>query len=287
MRHKVFAAVAVLVLAAGAAHAQPKGDGALLPADGSVGGFKKSAPMKVFTSADLYGHIDGGAEAFLEMGFDQLTVQRYRDGANEITIELYRMTDATAARGIYLARCGRETPDPSLKERHTAGRHQVLLQRDRFYLLVNNTAGGTANAANLPKAAQAVASKLPADGPVTALSLLPRAGLVAGSARLFRGPVGLQATYTLGEGDILQLNGTLTAAAGDYAGFTLIVAEYPTPAAAAAALAHIKANLDAYLKVRAATAATLVFEDYEKKFGVATVAGNRLEVRVHLARPPA
>jgi hypothetical protein len=152
---------------------------------------------------------------------------------------------------------------------------------------VNNTAGGATNAANLPKAAQAVASKLPADGPVAALALLPKAGLVAGSARLFRGPVGLQAVYTLGEGDILRLDGRLTAAAGDYTVFTLIVAEYPTPAAAAAALAHIKANLDAYLKVTAATAATLVFEDYEKKFGVATVAGNRLEVRVHLARPPA
>jgi len=64
------------------------------------------------------------------------------------------------------------------------------------------------------------------------------------------------------------------------------VAEYPTPAAAAA-LANIKANLDSYLKAKTATAATLVFEDYEKKFGVVTVTGNRLEVRIHLAKPPA
>jgi len=300
MRQGVVIAVAMVMLASGVAFAQPKGDGALMPPDGAVGAFRKSAPMKVFTSADLYGYIDGGAEAFLEFGFEQLTVQKYRDGASEISIELYRMSDATAARGIYLARCGKETPDPSLKERHTAGRHQVLLQRDRYYLLVNNTAGGAANAANLPKAAQAVASRMPADGPVTALSLLPRPGLIAGSARLFRGPVGLQAIYTLGEGDILQLDGKVTAAAGDYtsqtspgvvsgvaSGYTLIVAEYPTPAAAAAALANVSARLDSYLKARSATAARLVFEDYEKKFGVVTVTGRRLEARIHLTRPPA
>ena len=291
MRLSVFAVLPLLLVAA-VAIAQPKGDGALMPADGAVGAFKKSAPMKVFTSADLYGYIDGGAEAFLEIGFEQLTVQKYKDGANEITVEIYRMTDATAARGIYLARCGKETPDLSLKERHTAGRHQILLQRDRFYLLVNNTAGGAANAPNLPKAAQAVASKMPVDGPVAAIALLPKAGLVAGSARLFRGPVGLQAVYTLGEGDILQLNGKLTAAAGDYADaalgtHTLIVAEYPTPTAAAAAFAYVKTHLDSYSKPRSASAAKLVFEDYEKKFGVVTVTGNRLEVRVHLAKPPA
>lgn len=276
---------------AGPAPAQPRGDAALMPADGAVGGFAKSAPLKVFTSADLYGYIDGGAEAFLEMGFDHLTVQRYKGGANEISVELYRMTDATAARGIYLARCGKETPDPALKERHTASRHQVLLQRDRYYLLVNNVAGGAGNASSLVKAAQAVVAKLPPDGPVAALGLLPKAGLVAGSARLFRGPVGLQQLFTFGEGDILQLNGRLTAAAGDYAdaalgAHTLIVAEYPTPAAAAAALAFVKAHLDTYLKAQSATPSTLVFADYEKKFGVITVTGARLEARIHLAKPP-
>ena len=49
----------------------------------------------------------------------------------------------------------------------------------------------------------------------------------------------LQALYTLGDGDILQLGGTITAAAGDYkdaaGAITLIVADYPTPAAATAA----------------------------------------------------
>jgi hypothetical protein len=291
-RRTAVALVSLLVVSVGSVRAQkPAGDANLLPADGFSGTWKKNGPTKVFTSEDLYGYIDGGAEAFLEMGFEQLTVQKYRDGANELTVELYRMTDATSARGIYLARCGKETPDPALRERHTASRHQILLQRGRYYLVLNNTAGGAANAPMLAKAAQAMVTKMPADTAVAALGLLPPAGLVPGSGRIIRGPVGLQAVYTLGDGDILQLGGKLTAAAGDYkdaAGTsTLIVVDYPTPAAAAAAFKHLKANLDTYLKPATATDSKLVFQDYEKKFGVAAVNGRRLEVRLHLAKPPA
>ncbi len=283
-----------LLVAAADAHRRrrrPAGDCGLLPPDGFSGAWKKNGPTKVFTSEDLYGHINGGAEAFLELGFDQLTVQKYRDGANELTVEIYRMTDPTAARGIYLARCGKETPDPALKERHTASRQQILLQRNRYYVVLYNTAGGAANAPMLVKAAQAIVPKMPADAPVPALSLLPPAGLVPGSARIIRGPVSLQALYTLGDGDILQLGGKITGAAGDYkdaaGATTLIVVDYPTPAAAAAAFKHLKANLDTYLKPASATDARLVFQDYEKKYGVASVNGKRLEVRLHLTKPPA
>jgi hypothetical protein len=292
LRRTAFALFALFVAASGATDAQKAaGDAGLLPADGFSGAWKKSGPTKVFTSADLYGYIDGGAEAFLEIGFEQLTVQKYRDGANELTVELYRMTDPTAARGIYLARCGKETPDPALKERHTASRHQILLQRGRYYLLVNNTAGGAANAPMLAKAAQAMVAKMPADAPVPVLGLLPQPGLVPGSARIIRGPVALQALYTLGDGDILQLGGKVTAVAGDYTGAsgasTLVLADYPSPAAASAAFKHLKANLDTYLKATSATDSKLVFQDYEKKFGIASLAGKRLEIRLHLSKPPA
>jgi hypothetical protein len=284
--------IALLVCLTARATAQQSAvDAGLLPADGFSGAWKKNGPTKVFRSEDLYGHINGGAEAFLELGFDQLTVQKYRDGANELAVEIYRMTDPTAARGIYLARCGKETPDPALKERHTASRNQILLQRNRYYLVLYNTAGGAANAPMLVRAAQAIVPKLPADAPVPALALLPPAGLVPGSARIIRGPVGLQALYTLGDGDILQLGGKITGAAGDYkdaaGASTLIVVDYPSPAAATAAFKHLKANLDTYLKPASATDSRLVFQDYEKKFGVASVNGTRLEIRLHLAKPPA
>jgi hypothetical protein len=144
----------------------------------------------------------------------------------------------------------------------------------------------------LVKTAAEIVFKLPADAPVPALDALPKAGLVAGSERILRGGFGLQAIYTLGDGDMLQLGGTITAVAGEYKDAALgpharIVADYPTPAQAAAVLKHIRASLDSYLQLVTMTDARLVFQDYEKKFGVVTATGRRLEVVVRLAKPPA
>jgi hypothetical protein len=284
-----FCALFMLVATAPAFAQSP--DTKLMPADGFVGAWKKAAPPKTFTRADLYGYIDGGAELFLELGFEQLTIQRYKDGANELGVEIYRMTDATAARAVYLSRRGKETPDPAVKARHTASRHQLQLQRDKYYVIVNNVSGGTAVAPALVSAASAVVTLIPADGAVPALGLLPKPGLVPGSERIIRGVYSLQAVFTLGEGDMLSLGGKLTAVSGDYKlpdGTTsaVIVANYPTAAAATAAFGYLKGHLDTYLKPLANTATTLTFQDYEKKFGVATLSGTRLEIRVHLSKQP-
>jgi hypothetical protein len=266
-------------------------DPGLMPPDGFSGAWKKSAPPRTYTSADLYGYINGGAELFLELGFEQLTIQKYKDGGQELGVEVYRMTDPTAARAIYQSRKGKETPDAGLKVRHTASRHQLQLQRGRYYVIVNNVSGGAASAPVLVAAASAVAKAIPADGAVPALALLPPTGLVAGSERIVRGPVTLQAIFTLGDGDILSLGGTLTAVAGDYkdaaGAWTTVVCEYPTPARAEAALVYLAGHLDRYLKLTSKTANRLIFQDFEKKFGVAAVTGKRLEVRLHLTKPPA
>ena len=49
------------------------------------------------TRSDQPQRINGGAELFLELGFEQLTIQKYKDGAQELGVEAYRMTDATAS----------------------------------------------------------------------------------------------------------------------------------------------------------------------------------------------
>ena len=295
------AAAAGLLLAAAVAVVGGPLDAALLPPDRFLGVWGRVAAPVAFTRADLYGRINGGAEVFLELGFEQLVVQRYHNAAGAtpggsnptgaaVEVEIYRMADATAARGIYLARRGKEARDPTLRERHTVGRHQLMLQRDRYFVVVTNRSG--ADVAVLVRFGRQVATGIPVDGSVPALSLLPREGLVAGSERLLRGAVGLQATYTLGEGDLLQLGGATTAAAADYRDaargpHTRIVAEYGTAAAALAVLRHVKTNLDTYLKAVSATDTRLVFTDYEKKYGVVAVTGRCLEVVVHLTQPPA
>ena len=271
--------------------ARPAGDTSLLPPDGFLGAWKVAGRARIFTHADLYGYIDGGAELFLELGFEQLTQQKYQSGSEQITVDLYRMTDLVASAGIYLAKCGRETPDRSFAERHTANRYQLMFERHRYFAIVANASGSERLAPDVTKFAAFVASRLPPSAPLAALSLLPPAGLVNGSVRLIRGPVGLQSIFTLGEGDILQLGGRITAVAGEYAEAgggrsSRIEVVYPSALAAGAAMAHLQSSLDSYLTVVSRSRDRLVFRDYEKTFGVASVSASRLSVRLHLKEPP-
>jgi hypothetical protein len=280
----------LLAVAAGQA-GRPTGDAALTPADAAVPGWTKVDNLRVLTRADLYGYIDGGAELFLEFGFDQLTLQKYRRGGSEFAVEIYRMTDAGAATGIYLLKCGRETRDASFKERHTINRHQLMFVRERYYVTVNNLTGADRMSADLVAFGSAVAAKLPPDRVPVELKALPAQGMVAGSERLVRGPYGLQSLYTLGDGDILRLGGTLAAVAANYrdasgSTSTVILVNYPDAAAAKQAFAGLQQNLDRYLKPVSTTAARIVFKDYENKFGVISLSARQIEVRLHLATAP-
>ncbi|MGE5357725.1 MAG: DUF6599 family protein [Bacteroidales bacterium] len=284
------ASLVLVVLAASALPLRAQDDAQLLPGDNVVAGWKKAEAPKRFTQADLYGYIDGGAELFLEYGFEQLTVQKYRNGPDDYTVEEYRMTDPTAAMGVYLMKTGKETPIPGFKERHTANRNQLMAVRNRYFLIVNNLSGKDSLAPLEAKFASAVAANLPPAAPIPELKSLPAAGLLPGSIRLSRGAYALQAVFTLGEGNILQLDRKQVAVSGDYktpqGTYTLILADYGDAAQATRAFDYLRRNLDQYLKVVDQKPARFVFQDYAKKFGVASVGGRRIEIRVKLPQKP-
>lgn len=290
MRAKGVAAGIMMVLAAVAARAA--GDLSLLPADGFVHGWSKDGAAKVYEGEALYDHIDGGGEAFLEMGFEACTVQRYRRGPESLTVEIYRMADPAAALGTYWANCGRETPDPSFAERHTVGRNQILMEKGADYVVATGPEATPGLSKVLVAAARAVADKIPAGEPPLCLALLPKEGLMPLSTRILRGPIGMQAMVTLGEGDVLLLGRTVTAVAGEYkdkdgATRTLIVAEYPTASSAGGALRHLIEHLDTACSILSAGDGHLVFKDYKSQFGLAATEGRKLTIQTGLAKEPA
>jgi hypothetical protein len=283
--------------AAGMAAPLPQAD--ILPPDGFLQTWKKAAAPRVFTASDLYGYIDGGAEIFLEFGFERLTVQSYtpgfrpgmaKAGADEFKVEIYRMSDPVAAAGMYLMNCGRESPDPSLPVRHTVNQFQLLFKRDRYYGIVNNSEGNETLRPGMLEFARYVIARLPAETPLRLDERLPAKGLNKESIRLIRGPYALQSVFTLGSGDILQLGRKLTAVAGSYqdAGgkYTLVLADYPTEQAAQAAWLNVQNHLDKYLTVHEKGDRRLVFKDFSNEYGVVSFAGTRVTVQVHLARKP-
>jgi hypothetical protein len=271
--------------------ASAAGDAALLPANGFAPGWTQDGQAKIYEGEALYDHIDGGGEAFLELGFEACTVQRYRKAPNQFTFELYRMKDTAAALGVYLTNCGRETPDEAFAERHTVGRNQLLAQKGRYYLVATSPEAPPGMRQVLLAAAKAVAERLPPAEPPAILALLPKEGLIPHSERIVRGPIGLQSLVTLGEGDVLLLDRQATAVAGDYRKkegepLTLIVAEYGSSQESSAALRNLTAKLDSTLSVLFAGDRVLAFKDSKSLFGEATLQGARLTIQLGLETPP-
>jgi hypothetical protein len=259
----------------------------LLPGDGFLPGWKKSGALRTFVSQDLFNHIDGGAELFLEFGFAKLLVQAYSNGSSELTAALYEMDGATAALGIYLMKMGKETPFPEIKARNSSEDAQLTILKGRYFIQIDNFGDKSAPRAAAVALANALLAPIADEKPAAVLDRLPAGNRVAGSERLIRGLYGLQPYFTFGEGDILQLNGKIFAALAEYAAaggakYNRLIVPYPDEASAAAVLESLRANLDPYLKIVETKPAGFSFADFQKKYGTVARTGHVLDIRFKL-----
>jgi hypothetical protein len=266
-----------------------------VPGDGFAPGWTRAGETRHFPGQNLYGHINGGAELFHELGFVELLVQDYRRGEDELALEVYRMTSPEAALGIYLAKTGEESPVDGVTARNTGGPHQLIVLQGSCFLQVNNFGGADALMPAMVALARGALAAIPAVAPAPLLEVLPAteggAALVPGSEQLVRGPFGLEPIYTFGEGDILRLGGEVFAAVGDYrdaAGdrHTRIAVRYGDASRARATYDHLVAGLDPYLEIVRCADDGFVFRDHGGRYGSVRLADDLLTLRVHLAAEP-
>jgi hypothetical protein len=286
MRRTLLAATLAAVIAG------PLAASVVMPPDGFAPGWVKAEALRTFGGSRLFDHIDGGAELYLEFGFKTLGVQRYARGEDELVLEVYEMAGPESALGLYLMKCGTETPLAAIGARNSSEAAQFTILKGRYFLHVNNASGREDLVPAMAALANRALETVPDERPADLLSMLPAEGLVPGSSALFKGPVGLSAVYSLGEGDILDQRGDVFGASGTYeksrdGRFSLILVTYPDSARAAAAYAGLAARLDPYLTVIQEGAFAFVFEDFKKEYGRAELKANRVEIRVGLVSPPA
>ncbi|HMA54533.1 MAG TPA: DUF6599 family protein, partial [Acidobacteriota bacterium] len=186
--------------------------------------------------------------------------------------------------GVYLMKMGRETPFPEIAARNSSEEVQLTILKGRYLVQVDNLGDVPASKAETVALANAFLAGVAEESGPTPLDRLPAEGQAPGSARLVRGPYGLQPYFTFGEGDILSLGGRIFGALAVYrmpdgSGFTRLIVPYPTPEAAVAALAHLKADLDPYLKVTADRPDGLDFIDFQARKGSVVRSGAVLDIR--------
>ena len=100
----------------------------------------ETAKTRTFTSESLYGYMNGGAELYLEYGFDTLVVTEIVSGGKDIKIEFYCMRDAEAAFGIFSVSRFRCNGGPRLTDHQCRSAYQLQFCKGRYYVsLINDT----------------------------------------------------------------------------------------------------------------------------------------------------
>jgi hypothetical protein len=262
--------------------------GAPVPGPGFAEGWVLSGPLRTFTGQDLFNQIDGGAELFLEFGFVDLRLQSYVREKTRLTLSAYRMEGAASALGVYLMKMGRETPFTEVAARNSSEDVQLTMVKGRYFVQVDNLDDVPATRAEAVALANAFVGGVVSEGSPTPLDALPAEGRIAGSERLIRGPYALQPYFTFGEGDILSLGGRIFGVLAEYRvpdgkTFTRLIVPYPGADAAAAALAHLKGNLDQYIKVTGGRPDGFDFVDFQGKRGTVALSGATLDIRFKIA----
>jgi hypothetical protein len=96
---------------------------------------------RTFTAESLYGYIDGGAELYLEYGFDTLVVTEIASDGRDMKIELYRMKDAEAAFGIFSVSRFRCNGGARLTDHMCRSAYQLQFCKGCYYVSIINDKG--------------------------------------------------------------------------------------------------------------------------------------------------
>jgi hypothetical protein len=157
----------------------------------SAGDWKAETAPLTFSGMELYTFMNGGAELYLEYGFERLESQRYARGTDEIGVDLYRMQDGAYGLFTFLRPATAEPVD--LGDAAFLAGYYLLFVKGPFLCAVTAQSAFRGSREALLELAASIDSRL--DGgarPPEILSLLPRRGRVGSTEKQLRGPIGLR-----------------------------------------------------------------------------------------------
>jgi hypothetical protein len=147
---------------------------------------------RIFDGNSLWGYIDGGADIYLEYGFDKLIAQEISWKELHFKVEIYKMKDAEAAFGIFSV-SHRNCISRKVTKYSCTTAHQVQFAIGRHYVSVVNDNGSEQEQEVSLTLAKLVFQKL--KGQTAVLPRLFRKGIYSQHTNLLkfvRGDLGIQ-----------------------------------------------------------------------------------------------
>lgn len=105
---------------------------------------------KTYTRESLFGYMNGGAELYLEYGFERLVVSELDIDGTEYKVEVYKMNEPQAAYGIYSVSVFRCDTSGHLDAYSCQTPYQLQVCRGQYYIsIINNTGAPVASATSI------------------------------------------------------------------------------------------------------------------------------------------
>jgi hypothetical protein len=121
-------------------HGQPQHDtiAVFLPLSGEVDGWKSENEPKLYTGEKLFELIDGGADVYMEYGFEEAATAEYLKGNDFILVEIYRMKDDAAAYGIFSSSNSSEGKKSDIGQDGFLFPYYLIFWKGNYYVSVSS-----------------------------------------------------------------------------------------------------------------------------------------------------
>jgi len=207
-----------------------------------IAGWEPAGKPETYTRANLYDYIDGGADYYLAYDFRKATVQRYRHGRDEITVELYDMGSSADAFGAFANNPPREQPPVGQQAAYAGGLLQFWKGPIYGRVFADHETPELKRAIIALGKEAATAIKQTGRLP-DLLKALPTKGRVPRSERYLHQETSLNNVLYLGAGNPLGLSAKTEAVFARYGpkgGAKVLIVRYANLAAARQALARVR-----------------------------------------------
>jgi hypothetical protein len=212
--------------------------GKLLPSLSDLPGWTITSEPQVYADDNLFSLIDGGAELYLEYGFNKVVSVQYADPSlSNILVEIYEMTDAPAAYGIFSITQQTMEWSQQFGNLSTVNEDYISFWKNRYYVNISWSSRQHLDQPMLSGLADKIAQKIPekTDYPDIVKDFKP---LDQGKKAIFlKGNLALSNFYYFDYKDVFKIK---EAVACSLVGYHRVIIKYPDQKTALEILADAK-----------------------------------------------
>lgn len=148
---------------------------------------------ETFDGESLWGYMNGGADIYLEYGFEILRVEEFVFQDEEVKMELFKMKNSLSAFGIYSIKTFKCEQSNVLAETDCLNKFQHQALCGNYYIQIINNSGSEEAKELMKKIAEKIIMKIDINAPVLPCNyLLDTLGVPFSDIKMVKGYLGLQ-----------------------------------------------------------------------------------------------